>query len=90
MGMMEKSCMDYELSKVEHPDYYQGDKECIDLMIPLFGIHDVIGFCRCNSFKYRFRAGNKPGVSAAEDLAKAHWYENKLIELTKGKGAWEI
>lgn len=85
---MEKSCMDYELSKVEHPSYYQGEHECIDLMIPMFGPQAVIGFCKCNSLKYRFRAGNKPGSSADEDIKKAQWYENKLMELTKQYGVW--
>jgi hypothetical protein len=50
-------------------------------MEALFGVDDVKGFCRCNSFKYRFRAGKKEGASAEEDLAKAQFYEDYLIGL---------
>jgi hypothetical protein len=32
----------------------------------------------CNIYKYRFRAEQKNG---AEDLAKADWYMDKLMEL---------
>ena len=80
--MTEKTCVDYELGKVEHPAHYQGKHECIKLMEAMFGKNEVAAFCRCNSFKYRFRAGKKLGVEAAEDLAKAEFYENYLMELT--------
>ena len=63
---------------VNHPAHYQGKHECIDEMIALFGIDAVRCFCACNVYKYRFRAANKNG---AEDLAKAEWYMDKLIEL---------
>lgn len=39
-------------------------------MRDLFGNEAVKGFCRCNSFKYRFRAGNKPSNDAEKDLKK--------------------
>ena len=71
---------------VSHPDYYQGPHECIDLMKALFGEKDVMAFCRCNSFKYRFRAGRKEGADAEEDLAKARWYEDFLIEMRQREG----
>ena len=64
---------------VNHPIHYQGQYECIDLMRALYGDEAVMGFCRCNSFKYRFRAGCKAGESAEKDLKKAEWYENYLI-----------
>jgi len=63
---------------INHPEHYQGKRECIDIMIDLFGIEAVIGFCKCNIFKYRFRADKKNGE---EDILKAQWYENKLSEL---------
>ena len=47
-----------------------------------FGIEAVIGFCKCNIFKYRFRADKKNGE---EDILKAQWYENKLSELLNMK-----
>lgn len=64
--------------KVDHPEYYQGKNECIDVMIAMFGAEAVKSFCRCNAYKYRFRADKKNGE---EDIRKAEWYESKLIEL---------
>lgn len=63
---------------VNHPAHYQGKHECIDEMIALFGKEAVKAFCRCNVYKYRYRAEKKNG---AEDLAKADWYMDKLMEL---------
>ena len=67
--------------KVNHPPHYMGKHECIELMRAMFGDDAVIGFCKCNSFKYRFRAGKKDGQKAAEDIAKAEWYEDYLMIL---------
>lgn len=64
---------------VNHPEHYQGKHECIDIMLAMFGQKAVKGFCMCNAYKYRFRADKKNGK---EDIAKAEWYENKLIELS--------
>lgn len=69
---------------VNHPEHYQGKHECIEVMRAMFGDEAVAGFCRCNSFKYRFRAGNKDGNTYEQDIAKAEWYENYLIEMLKG------
>ena len=71
---------------VSHPDYYQGPHECIDLMKALFGKDDVMAFCRCNSFKYRFRAGKKEGATYEQDIAKAQFYEDLLIEMRQREG----
>ena len=65
---------------ISHPQHYQGSRECIEVMRAMFGDEAVRGFCRCNAYKYRFRAGKKPGNSAADDLKKAEWYENYLLE----------
>ena len=69
------------MESVRHPSHYDGPHECIEVMEALFGVEDVKGFCRCNSFKYRFRAGKKDGASAEQDLAKAQFYEDYLIGL---------
>ena len=69
-----------EQSNVNHPAHYQGKNECIDVMIAMFGLEAVKHFCMCNAYKYRFRADKKNG---AEDIAKAEWYESKLIELER-------
>ena len=63
---------------VNHPAHYQGKNECIDVMIAMFGKEAVKHFCMCNAYKYRFRADKKNGE---QDIAKAEWYETKLIEL---------
>lgn len=66
------------VEKVNHPEHYQGKHECIDEMVELFGVDAVIGFCKCNVYKYRYRADRKNGK---EDIEKADWYMDKLIEL---------
>ncbi|MBO7070500.1 MAG: DUF3310 domain-containing protein [Bacteroidales bacterium] len=79
----EKSCMDYEYERVDHPSHYQGDNECIDIMQAMFGEYETMAFCKLNVYKYRFRAGKKLGSSLEEDLKKATWYENRYMELYK-------
>ena len=49
------------MDNVSHPAHYQGKHECIDEMIALFGVEDVKAFCRCNVYKYRYRASRKGG-----------------------------
>lgn len=64
---------------VNNPKHYKlYQHECIDEMILVFGIEDVKAFCKCNIWKYRYRASAKNGE---EDLRKAEWYMNKLEEL---------
>ena len=65
---------------VNHPKHYQGKHECIDEMIAMFGVEAVKHFCMCNVYKYRYRAAAKNGQ---EDLDKADWYMDKLMELEK-------
>ena len=63
---------------VNHPAHYtSGGIECIDAMQAAFGAEAVKDFCLCNAFKYLWRHRNKNGV---EDLKKARWYLNRLIE----------
>lgn len=66
---------------VDSPAHYQGKHECIEVMRTLFGDRAVADFCRCNSFKYRFRADGKGG---AEDIRKAEWYEDYLMKMNIG------
>ena len=64
---------------VNHPPHYcTGQYECIDVMIETQGVQAVKDFCKCNAFKYLYRAGAKNGL---EDLKKAIWYLNKYVEL---------
>ena len=63
---------------VNRPAHYtSGGIECIDAMQAAFGVEAVKDFCLCNAFKYLWRHRNKNGV---EDLKKARWYLNRLIE----------
>lgn len=67
------------IDMVNRPPHYAGNGvECIDSMISAYGKDVVICFCQCNAFKYIWRSGKKNGV---EDLEKAKWYINKMIEL---------
>lgn len=63
---------------VNHPAHYQGKHECIEVMRHMFGDSAVRAFCKCNAFKYRFRANRKNGD---EDVLKAEWYEDYLINM---------
>lgn len=67
-----------EFREIDHPSYYQGKNECIDVMIAMFGVEAVKHFCMCNAYKYRFRHDRKNGE---DDIKKAEWYENYLIKL---------
>ena len=67
-------------SAVNHPQHYQGAHECIDIMRAMFGNETVKAFCRCNAYKYRFRADRKNG---AEDIEKAEWYEDYLMRMER-------
>lgn len=80
--VLDVSADEFLYEKVDHPEHYQGKNECIDVMIAMFGAEAVKSFCRCNAYKYRFRADRKNGE---EDIRKAEWYESKLIELEGGK-----
>lgn len=64
---------------VNHPSHYETGKfECIDVMVETQGVGAVKSFCICNAFKYLYRHKNKNGI---EDIKKAIWYLNKLVEL---------
>lgn len=65
---------------VNHPSHYTSRAhECIDEMIAVFGTHAVIDFCKCNAWKYRYRANAKGNYE--EDMEKADWYIRKMMEL---------
>lgn len=76
--VVEKYGEDAKPDPVNHPAHYtSGGIECIDAMQAAFGVEAVKDFCLCNAFKYLWRHRNKNGV---EDLKKARWYLNRLIE----------
>lgn len=71
--------------QVNHPSHYTkaGRKECIVEMEEKYGAEATAIFCLTNAYKYLYRAGEKFGNSANQDVAKAQWYfnhTNKLID----------
>ena len=62
------------------PHYNKGDIECIDAIEAMLTQEEFVGYLRGNSLKYRWRFRYKNGI---QDLEKAEWYENKLIEILK-------
>ena len=72
---------EYIEDNINHPKHYQGKHECIDVMRVMFGDEAVKGFCKCNAFKYRFRAGRKEENTAEQDILKAEFYEDYLMKM---------
>ncbi len=64
---------------VNHPPHYQSAAglECIDAIQAAMTAEEFRGYLRGNCLKYLWRADRKGGT---EDLKKAAWYLNKLIE----------
>lgn len=76
--------IDKPYEEVNHPQHYNTyDVEVIDMMERVFGKEATATFCKLNAFKYRMRAGTKPGQSADKDLNKEQWYLKKMNELTQ-------
>jgi len=72
-----------EKDAVNNPSHYTtGGIECIDAMQAMLSRDEFIGYLRGNVFKYQWRYQHKNGV---EDLKKARWYANRLIELEQSK-----
>jgi hypothetical protein len=68
----------YKPDNVNNPPHYnKGDIECIDGIEAMLTGEEYIGYLRGNSLKYRWRFRYKNGI---EDLQKAAWYENRLME----------
>ena len=60
------------------PHYTMGGVECIDaIKAATAGLTGFEGYCTGNALKYLWRWKHKNGV---EDLRKAQWYINRLIE----------
>lgn len=79
---VEKMNIDKEM--VNHPLHYTSGKvECIDAIESATGdLTGIEAVCTANIIKYVWRWKLKNGV---EDLEKAKWYLNKLIEQAKGE-----
>ena len=71
---------------VNHPDHYtQGKVECIDA-IEAATVHKngLDAVCTANIIKYIWRCEDKNGL---EDLYKARWYIEKMIQYNEQKGS---
>lgn len=77
---MSKDHVTIETTSPINPGHYRqaGRKECIDEIREALGFAGFRGFCRGNAMKYEYRAGQKEGVPAAKDLAKAKWYRQMV------------
>ena len=64
------------------PHYNKGAIECIDAIEAMLTHEEYVGYLRGNSLKYRWRFRYKNGI---QDLEKAEWYENKLMEILKNE-----
>ena len=60
-----------------NPTHYKGTIECIDAIESTMTKEAFRGYLKGNVLKYMWRYEKKNGV---EDLEKAQWYLNKLIE----------
>lgn len=70
---------------VNHPPHYKaGGIEVIDYLQAKLSEEEFSGYLKGNVMKYVSRAGKKGGdiFTHAEDLKKAQWYMNKLVETT--------
>lgn len=73
---------DEEPDVVNHPSHYtNGNVECIDAIeSATVGKTGIEAVCVANVIKYLWRYEDKNGM---EDIKKAQWYLNKLIEVKK-------
>ena len=63
---------------VNHPSHYtQGDIECIDAIKASMSLLEYRGYLKGNIQKYIWRYNDK--LKPQEDLKKAQWYLNQLI-----------
>lgn len=60
-----------------NPNHYKGDIECIDAIKSSLFKDAFRGYLKGNIQKYIWRYEEKNGI---EDLKKAQWYLNRLIE----------
>ena len=62
-----------------NPSHYKGEIECIEAIKASMSKENFKGYLRGNIMKYIWRFERKGGN---EDLKKAQWYLNKLIDET--------
>ena len=71
-----------EVDLVNQPAHYKSGKfECIDVLEDTMPEEAYLGYLQGNVTKYLWRWRDKGGV---QDLQKAQWYLNKLVEKVGG------
>lgn len=69
---------------VNHPAHYgQGNIECIEYIQDFLTHDEFVGYLRGNIAKYLHRWRYKNGL---EDLHKAQWYLNRLVQVQEERG----
>jgi len=69
---------------VNHPNHYkQGNRETIEVIKDYMTADEFSGYLKGNIIKYIWRYERKNGT---EDLLKAQWYVNKLVETIQSNG----
>ena len=83
-------CKEPKKEHVEHPSHYNAipNWEVIDTIQRDLSSEEYVGFLKGNILKYRLRAGHKG--DALQDIAKADYYKNLLIEFLKVKELLDI
>ena len=70
-----------EYNNINPKHYTQGEIECIDAIeSAVSDLQGLDAFCTANAIKYLWRWKQKNGI---EDLEKAKWYIDKLIEVNE-------
>lgn len=73
---------------INHPSHYtQGIIECIEAIRAALTPEEFRGYCKGNAFKYNWREKGKGGN---EDLEKAKWYLNQIVNTSKEVAREEI
>lgn len=84
-----KARIEAAVEKVNHPAHYGGGENPYEVIKVLFAWGWGEDFCKANTVKYLARAGRKIGESKLDDLKKAKWYLDALVnhmEKTDGDG----
>jgi hypothetical protein len=78
---MSETKEEYDMINPSH--YKKWSIEVIEMMERVWGIASTITYCEMTAFKYKMRAGDKPGQPLEQELSKADWYLTKAAELRK-------
>jgi hypothetical protein len=74
------------MTEAINPAHYKARPvEVIDQMRALYGVDALAIHCDLTAFKYRQRAGLKPGQPVQQEIDKALWYE-ALARHLRGHG----